>query len=98
MDAVHTRQCTELKMFIKQLGKGINYREIGTKFGVDASTGCEEVNSAATDENLFRLVPLHGHGAGVLPLELVPGHCAPISARAPTKGYVQTCAGHGHQV
>ena len=40
-----------------------------------------------TDENLFRLVPVLGHGARVLPLELVPA-----SARAPTKGYVQTDA------
>ena len=42
-----------------------------------------------TDENLFRLVPVLGHGARVLPLELAPGHGAQTSARAPT-GYVQT--------
>ena len=47
-----------------------------------------------TDENLFRLVPLPGHDARVLSLELVPvpGHGAQISARAPTKGCVQTRA------
>ena len=60
------------------------------KFEVSVSTACEKVNTVGTDENLFRLVP--GHGARVLPLELVPvpGHGAQIkiSARAPTKGYV----------
>ena len=47
-----------------------------------------------TDENLFRLVLVPGHGARVLPLELVPvpGHGAQISARASTKGFVQTGA------
>ena len=42
----------------------------------------------------LELVPVLGHGARVLPLELVPlpGHGAQISARAPTKGCVQTCA------
>ena len=47
-----------------------------------------------TDESLFRLVAVPGHGARVLPLELVPmsGHSAQISARAPTKGHVQTGA------
>ena len=33
---------------------------------------CEKVNIAGTDENLFRLVPVPGHGARGLPLELVP--------------------------
>ena len=59
----------------KQLGKSIDYREIGDKFGVGASTACKKVNTAGTDENLFRLVP-------------VPGHGAQITARAPTKGNV----------
>ena len=38
------------------------------------------------------LVPVPEHGARVLPVELVPvpGHGAQISARAPTKRYVQT--------
>ena len=76
----------------KQLGKGIDYREIGDKFGVGASTACKKVNTGGTDENLFRLVPMPGHGARVLPLELVPGQGAQISAQAPTKGYVQTGA------
>ena len=69
--------------------KGNNYREISGKFGVVASTAYEKVNTKGTGENLFRLVPLHG--ARVLPLELVPvpGHGAQISARAPTKAYVQ---------
>ena len=49
-----------------------------------------------TDERLFRLVRRPGHGVGVLPLEQVPvpGHGSQISARVPTKGYVQTGAGH----
>ena len=51
-----------------------------------------KVNTAGTDETLFRLVPVPRHGARVLPLEQVPvpGHRAQICARAPTKGYVQT--------
>ena len=38
--------------------------------------------------NLFRLVPVLGHGAQVLSLEPVPvpGHGAQICARAPTEG------------
>ena len=79
----------------KQLVKGLDYQEIGDKFGVGASTACEKVDTAGTDENLFRLVPVPGHGARVLPLKLLPvsGYSAQISARAPTKGYVQTRAG-----
>ena len=61
----------------KQLGKGNSYREISSKFGVVASTGCEKVNTTGTDESLFRLVPMPGHGAQ-------------ISARTPKKGYIQT--------
>ena len=30
------------------------------------------MNTAGTDENLFRLVPVLGHGARLLPLEPVP--------------------------
>ena len=44
------------------------------------------------DENLFRLVPMLGHGARVLPREKVPGQGAQFCGRAPTKGYVQTGA------
>ena len=75
----------------KQLGKGIHYREIRDKFGVSASAACEKVNTVGIDENLFRLVPVPGHSARVLPLELVPVpvHGAKISARAPAKGFVQ---------
>ena len=71
----------------KQLGKGVYYREIGDKFGVGASTACKNVNTAGTDKNLFRLVPVPGHRARVLPalqLTPVPGHGAQISARAAT--------------
>ena len=63
----------------KQLGIGINYRQIGDKFGFSASAACKKVNAAGTDENLFRPVT-------------VPGHGAQINAWAPTKGYVQTAA------
>ena len=75
-------------------------REIGDKFGVGSSAACKKVNTAGTDENLFRLVPVPGHGARVLPLEpvLVPGHDAQICAGAPTKGYVRTGVVPGHQV
>ena len=45
--------------------KGLDYREMGGKFGVGASTACEKVNTSSTGENMFRLVL-------VLPLELVP--------------------------
>ena len=47
---VHTPQCIKLKNVHKQLGKGINYREIGGKFGVSASTAYEKVNTVGTDE------------------------------------------------
>ena len=46
MDAVQTPQCPELKLFIKQLGKGINYQKIGAEIIVGAPTGCEKGNSA----------------------------------------------------
>ena len=64
----------------KKLEKGNNHREISGKFGVVASTANDKVNTTGTDENLFRLVPVLGHGARVLPLELVsvPGHGAQI--------------------
>ena len=62
MDAVQTRQFPDLKNVHKQLGKGINHREIGDKFGVSASTADEKVKTAGTNENLFRLVPVPGHG------------------------------------
>ena len=45
---------------------------------------------------MFRLVPVLEHGARVLlESEPVPGHGAQISARAATKGYVQTGARAG---
>ena len=52
-------------------------------------------STAGTDENLFRKVAEQRARAlplELLPLELlpVPGHDAQISARAPTKGFVQT--------
>jgi transposase len=33
-------------MVLKRLGKGLDYREIGDKFGVGASTANEKVNDA----------------------------------------------------
>ena len=80
-----------------QLGKGSNYREISGKFGVVASTAYKKVNTMGTDENLFRLVLMPGHGARVLPLELVlvSGQGARVSARAPTKGDVHTALSTG---
>ena len=71
MDFVQTGQCPELKNVLKQLGKRIDFREIGDKFRVGSSTSCKKGNTADTDENLFRLVPVVGHCARVLPLELV---------------------------
>ena len=50
----------------------IDHNEIGGKFEVSASTACEKINTAGTDENPFRLEPMPGHGAQVLPLKLVP--------------------------
>ena len=50
MDVVQTRQCPELKMFIKNLDKGINYREIGDKFEVVAFAAYEKVNTEGTDD------------------------------------------------
>ena len=52
----------------KQLGKGDNCQEISGKFGDVASTAIEKADATGTDENLFRLVPVLGHGARVLPL------------------------------
>ena len=46
-------------------GRGIDYREISKKFGVGASKAYEKVNISDTDENLFRLVPVPGHGARI---------------------------------
>ena len=67
MDVVHTRQCPERSINIhKQLGKGNNYQGISGKFGVVASTAYAKENTTGTDENLFRLVPVPGHGARVL--------------------------------
>ena len=45
-------------------------------------------DTVGTDENLFRFVPVPGHGARVLPLEPVPepGNGAQICARAQTEG------------
>ena len=79
----------------KQLEKGLDYREIGDKFGVGASAACEKVNAASTDENLFRLVPVPWHGTRVVPLELVPrpGH----GARVVSLELVPR-AGHGARV
>ena len=66
MDVVQTRQCPELKMFIP-------VEKSATSFsGVSASTACEKAITAGTDNNLFRLVPVIGHSARVLPLDLVP--------------------------
>ena len=81
-----------LHNFHKQLGKGIDYRKNGDKFGVGVSTACKKGNTAGTEENLFRLVLVPRYDARVLPPELVPfpGRGAQITARAPTKGYVQT--------
>ena len=82
----------ETKYVHKYLDKGNNYREISGKFGVVTSNA--KVNTTGADENLFRLVFMLGHGTRVLPLELVPvpWHGAQISARTPTKGYVQAGA------
>ena len=63
--ALARARCACTKNVHKQLGKGINYREIGCKFGVSASTASEKINTAGTDENLFRLVPVPGHGAPI---------------------------------
>ena len=43
------------------------HREIGDKFGGSASATCEKVNTSGIEENLFKLVPVPGHGARVLP-------------------------------
>ncbi|XP_066026359.1 putative nuclease HARBI1 [Pocillopora verrucosa] len=37
---------TVVAMLLKRLGKGLDYREIGDKFGVGASTACIKVNEA----------------------------------------------------
>ena len=47
-----------------------------------------------TEGNLFRLVPVLGQGARVLPLELepLPGHGAQTCAQVPTKGHLKFSA------
>ena len=63
----------------KQLGKrrlSRNWRQIWS-----SSTACKKVNTAGTDENLFRLMLVLGHGTQVLPLQPVPGHGTQICAR-----------------
>ena len=40
--------------------KGLKYMKISDKFGVGTSIACEKVNTAGSDKNLFRLVPVLG--------------------------------------
>ena len=77
MDVVHACQCPKLKVFINNQGKVITIENFSDKFGVVASTG--------TDKNLFRLVPVPGHSARVVLLELVlvPGHGSQVRACCP---------------
>lgn len=37
---------TVVAMLLKRIGKGMDYREIGDKFGIRASTACKKVNEA----------------------------------------------------
>ena len=37
---------TIVAMLLKRIGKGLDYREIGDKFGVGTSTACMKVNEA----------------------------------------------------
>ena len=62
-------------------------REVSGKLGV--------VNTTGTDENVFRLVPVLGHGARVLPLE----QGAQISAQSGTNKRLCSdwCPMPGHQ-
>ena len=70
MDVVQTRQCLEVKLFINYEEKVLTIeKSCGGKFAVGASTACKKVKTAVTDESLFRLLPLPGHGARVLPLK-----------------------------
>ena len=46
IDVVQTCQCPKLSMFMIQLGKGLDYGEIGQKFELGASTACEKLNAA----------------------------------------------------
>ena len=58
-----------------------------TNLELCSSTAFKKVNAAGTDENLFRLMHVLGHGAQVVLLELVPvpRHGAQVCARAPKK-------------
>ena len=55
-------------MFIKKRGKGIEKLAANLEL-VLQQLQCEKTDTAGTDENLFRLVPMLGHGARVLPLQ-----------------------------
>ena len=58
-------------MFINKEEKVLTIEKSATNLELHgSSTVCKNVNTAGTDENLFRLVL--GHGARVLPLEPVP--------------------------
>lgn len=37
---------TVVAMLLERIGKGMDYREIGDKFGIRASTACKKVNEA----------------------------------------------------
>ena len=70
-----------IKNVYKQLGKGIDYREVGNKLGVGASTSCKKVNTAGTDENLFRSTS--ARDPGTVPEHYTSG--ASAHARCPKK-------------
>ena len=75
MDVVQTRQYSELKMFIKKNSENVlTIEKSAANLELVFQQPCKKVNTPSNKENLFRLVPVLGYGARVLPLELVPGH------------------------
>ena len=63
MDVVQTRQRPGLKMFINNYEKVLTIEKSAPSLElVLQQLACKKVNTAGTDETIFRLVPVLGHG------------------------------------
>ena len=64
MDFVHIIQLPGPSFFINDKEEDLALEKyIGDIFGVQALTACKKVNTADTEDNLFRLVRMSGHCA-----------------------------------
>ena len=89
MDVDQTRQYPKLKMFISNKEKVSTIEKSAANLGLVLQQLMGwKINTAGTDENLFRLVPVHGHGQVPSTTSRASArarHCAQISAPAPEK-------------